>query len=438
MRLKSLEEFLRPTNLLDKVRGVALGAKGGRTIDLDDLDEVEGNDYAGAMERATATIVALGRDVAVDDEALTILLPDLLGGDHKVIPFGRGLALGADNPRQMWRSIVAQVESTDEPQVGLLGGFLQGLQTSESALADVLLDEAVEDAALAKWFPILQTFATIDAKATVRLHRALELGRAPITAFRYLAMGRASDTIPGPELKQLLFAISAQPGGNPVAIDILSMRIHSDRSDKTELMPEVCEIGRALLTSYAFPAGSCGQRAQREDYELSVIARASLGGDCGKRITRQLCRGLLVAVEGHSVSAFEYSDLITGLLKIHPDDVLDELLSGGERARSRSVAFIADLARHHKSPMYAVPDAALLGWCDLDPQARYPFAAAIVPLFDESGDEVPSQWKEISRALLLKAPNKADVFREIVSRLYPTGGIGSLSSQYESRLKLLN
>jgi hypothetical protein len=43
-RLKALEEFLRPKDLLDKVRGVVLGAKRGRSIDLADLDEVENDD----------------------------------------------------------------------------------------------------------------------------------------------------------------------------------------------------------------------------------------------------------------------------------------------------------------------------------------------------------------------------------------------------------
>ena len=33
-RLKTLEEFLRPNDLLDKVRGVVLSDKGGRSIDL--------------------------------------------------------------------------------------------------------------------------------------------------------------------------------------------------------------------------------------------------------------------------------------------------------------------------------------------------------------------------------------------------------------------
>ena len=196
VRLRTLEEFLRPKDLLDKVRGVVLSDKGGRNIDLDDLDEVETDDVAGAMERAAVTINALGRDVAKDDEAFKVLLPDLMEANGKVITFGHGLALGADNPEEMWHSITAQMAATETPTVTLLGGFLQGLRTSDPALADALMDEAVEDAILAEWFPVLQTFVPIDPKATSRLHRALELGRAPITAFHNLAAGRASDAIP--------------------------------------------------------------------------------------------------------------------------------------------------------------------------------------------------------------------------------------------------
>lgn len=437
VRLKTLEEFLRPKDLLDKVRGVVLSDKAGRSIDLDDLDEVENDDVMAAMERATATIETLGRDVAKDEETLKTLLPDLMQGDGKVITFGRGLALGADNPQEMWHSIVAQMAATNKSTVTLLGGFLQGLRTRDPTLADTLMDEAVEDAVLAEWFPVLQTFVTIDPKATVRLHRALDLERAPITAFHNLAGGCVSDTVPGPEFKRLLLAINACPGGNSVAIDILSMRIHSDRSDKRASVPEVTEVGRALLEAYDFQREN-GRRRQREDYELSVIVKASLGGNDGKPIVRKLCRKLLAATRNRSASADEFNDLMTGLLKVHPNDALDELISGDAKAQSRSVRLIADFTRHHKTPMDVVSDPVLLAWCDRDPQARYPFAAAIAPLFNQSHDEIPQAWKDITRSLLLKAPDKMAVFGEIVSRLRPTGGIGSISSQYESRLKLLN
>jgi hypothetical protein len=183
-----------------------------------------------------------------------------------------------------------------------------------------------------------------------------------------------------------------------------------------------------------------GQRTaiSAQDYELGVIVRASLAGDDGRPIARQLCRGLLAAAANHNVTAFEYNDLMEALLKVHPDDVLDEFVSGDEKAQSRSVSLIGEFTRHHKSPMDAVPDTTLVAWCNREPKARYRFAAAIAPLFDQKNDEIPHGWKDIAPLLLLNAPDKEAVFEEIASRLIPEGGVGSLSSQYESRLKLLN
>jgi hypothetical protein len=240
-RLKALEEFLRPKDLVDKVRGVVLDTRGGRSVDLDDFDEVENGDYLGAMERAAATVEMLGRDVAADDGAFNILLPDLVCGDNKVVGFGRGLALAAEEPRDMWRAMVAQMTATEKPGIGLLGGFLQGLHTRDRNLANALLDEAVEDPTLAEWFPILQAFPVIDDSGVARLHRALALGRAPITAYYNIAYGRACGEVPGPNLKSLIMAVNDKPGGNRVAMEILSMRIHADGTDKKPSVPEVAE-----------------------------------------------------------------------------------------------------------------------------------------------------------------------------------------------------
>jgi hypothetical protein len=54
-RLSALEEFLRPKDLVDQVRGVVL-VSGGGTIDLDDLDEIENKDFEGAAARMHRTV----------------------------------------------------------------------------------------------------------------------------------------------------------------------------------------------------------------------------------------------------------------------------------------------------------------------------------------------------------------------------------------------
>jgi hypothetical protein len=210
-RVKALEEFLRPKDLVNKVRGVVLGAKGGRSVDFDDFDEVESDDYAGALARAAATVEMLGQDVATDDAAFNALLPDLIRGGNKDVGFGRGLALAAEHPREMWRTMVTQVAATENPSVCLLGGFIDALGTRDRDLADSLLDEAVEDRTLAKCFPVLQAFGTVDLNGVARLQRSLAFGQAPINAYYNLASGRACDKLSGPDFKSLVLAINARP-----------------------------------------------------------------------------------------------------------------------------------------------------------------------------------------------------------------------------------
>ena len=96
------------------------------------------------------------------------------------------------------------------------------------------LDEALEHSVAGPRFVELQTSVTIDERGVKRLHRALDLGIAPIYKYHALANGRASDNIPGPALRDLLLVISSKPNGNIVAINILSMRLFSDLVQKRD------------------------------------------------------------------------------------------------------------------------------------------------------------------------------------------------------------
>jgi hypothetical protein len=431
-KLKALEEFLRPRDTISKVRGLVIGSNGGH-LDLDDLDEVEDNDFEAASARAAAAIKDLGKDVAADDTAFEAVLPELMHGGGKLHVFGAALGEATDNPREMWSAMVRQLAATEEGSVGLHGGFLCGLQKRDASLVDLFLDQAVNDDTLAKWFPVLQANVEIDARGVARLHEALGIGKAAITEFYYLAYGRASDRIPGPEFRDLATAIGSKPGGSAVAVQILSMRLHSDRTDKREPAPEVAEAGRALLAAFEFRGGN---RATREDHDLGVVLRASLGGPEGESIARRLCRDLMAAVARHEVHASDHDDLLEALFRVYPTATLDELFPGDEKTRRRSIQTLQSLERQ-TFVLDKVPDDVILGWCDRDPAVRYPIAAAIGPLFKREKDKEPHQWTELAPKLLLKAPDPPLVLNEIVARLHPTGWSGSLATLLESRLKLL-
>ncbi|MHC2313113.1 hypothetical protein ACVIHC_000159 [Bradyrhizobium diazoefficiens] len=123
-RLAALEQFLRPNDLINRVRGVVLGTDHGPNLDYSDNGASDAmGDTSRAIVRVQATVENLGRDVAVDASAFAVLLPELIAGGGRLVGFGWGLALGAQDPRAIWRDLVAQVAATKHPNLHVLHGI---------------------------------------------------------------------------------------------------------------------------------------------------------------------------------------------------------------------------------------------------------------------------------------------------------------------------
>lgn len=448
-RLTALETFLRPKDLVSKVQGLVVAARGG-SLDLEDFEDEDGNQEKtngdngprahekGREERRANNIRQLAQDVAADDSALSMLLPELMAHDGRVWVFAGALAEAAKRPREMWDAIVAQFAVSQHAGAGtiLLAGFLRGLQKRDAPLAEAILDQALEDRVLAPWFPELQARLKIDDHAIARLYRALELGAAPIDRYYSLAYGRACDEVPGAPFRDLVLAIARQPDGYAIGLEMVSMRLHTDHSEKREPLPEVREAGRLVLSEFEFRDDS--SRRVHEGYQLGVVARASLAGPEGIRLVRNICRRMTTAVEDHYISGDDYGDLLEALLQVHPIDVLDELFSGDKKSQKRSVGLFGDFRRADKAVSDVVSDETFLAWCDQDPAQRYPLVAAVATLFSRVKDGEPHQWTPLTESLLKKAPDPRLVLNEIVHRLHPSSWSGSLATKLEERLKLLD
>ncbi|HVR57244.1 MAG TPA: hypothetical protein VMT72_10500 [Pseudolabrys sp.] len=442
-RMTALEDFLRPENLVDRVRGLVVGAP-GEALYLDDFDDdwedVEAEkDKARPKphqtERTARAVRRLGHDVAVDEVAFRTLLPDLMSGNGREQIFGEALAKAVKNPRAMWDAVVTQFAAAEGARLTLLGGFLHGLQMRDAALADGVLDEALEAPALAGSFPTLQAVAIIDAPALARLHRALDLGIAPISRFSDLADSRACNTLSGQQFYDLVLAIARKPGGNQVGIEMISMRLHFDRSAKREPAPEVREAGRMLLSEFEFH--SKDRQRSREDHDLSILVKATLGRPDGTLVVRQLCRRLMTTVANHYVRRHDHAMFLKGLLGVHPFIVLDELFSADAKSIEHVVYFFQALAQHRKNVFDDVSNDILLEWCDRNPAGRYPVMASVAPLFTGEGYIEPTGWQPLAGKLLEKAPEPQRVLNEIVRRLQPPVWYGSRPAELERRQELL-
>jgi hypothetical protein len=435
-RLAALDAEIRPVNLIDRISAIVFSNRGGNLdLDLDDLEEDEPTNFAAAHERMNAAVQDFGRAVANDPEIFNSLLPNLIAGEGKLWGFGRGLGLGAEDPRKLWSALIGQLAATAQARQNaqVLCGFLAALNEKDAALTNTLLDEAVTHPALATWLPILQTAVPVDARGVARLKQALALNQAPIASYGFLRIGRATDPISGPDLKDLLLTIAAKDNGYYVAVEILSMRLHGDHTAKREPSPEVIETGRELLRRLDFAAS-----ARREDHNLNMIARASLKGDEGASLVGEFCRKLMKGTADYHVRAYHHHDLFAALIRTQPIAALDALFGGDSKAKKNAIRVINDIVRLvEKNPLSGIPDDSLLEWCERNAAVRYPIMASLITPF--SGDEkTPLQWTGTARQLLKQAPDRLAVFKEFMPNFHTTSWSGSLASHMETKLPLLD
>lgn len=432
-RLEDLLARLGPVGVAQRVRALVLQPAQGSYIDADDIDGDPPESFEAREKRLVETVEKLGRSVACDEEVLDQLLPELLGSGGRLIGFGRGLALGAPDPKALWSKLVTQVAAGQKSYVSVLGGFISGLSDRDRASAGELLDEATTNGSLAAWFPYLQSFGGLDDVALKRLHRVLGLGDVPVAGFDWLGYYSQADELPEEDLANLLLAIAAKPDGAAVVVRILAQRIRLARNRKQVLALRLVRVGHVALNGYSLKK----DKHDREDHDLGEVIRGTLIGDEGMPVARRLCNALRLAVANHQVYAFDQDALTSSLLAVQPTVVLDEFFEGDERARTASVELLTRQTRHQKNPMATVSAELLLEWCDHAPTVRYPIAAAVGALFEEADEEL-SAWRPLARQLLERAPGPLVVFNELVDRLHPMSWSGSLATKLESRLKLLD
>lgn len=431
-KLVDLEKVLRPKDLVQKVRGLVLSPH-ARGLDIDDADYDGDEDIATSLDRTTRMAEMLGRDVVNDAAAFAKLLPEMVSGQGGTWYFGSGLATGADDPATTWRMLVSQFVATPganrNPRV--LRGYLEGLSTRDDELTQTLLDEAVTHDVLAGWFPDLQTGVTIDTRAIGRLQQSLTLNEAPVDAFRNLALGRSSDSIPGPDLKGLVLAIAKKDGGFDVAVEILYMRLFSDKDAKKPVDRALVEAGREILGAVEF-----NRYRQDSDHRVESLIQSCLTGAEGTAVAEALCRKLITAISGRETYAFAHALLLKGLFQVQPSASLEAFFGGGRAERSLSSHIILEASHHHGNVLDCVPSDVLIAWCDRKPDEHYPFMAGVMSVYVGQEDQGGLEWSSAFLAILDRAPDRVAVLNQLAERFRPRSWSGSLAIAMQTRLPL--
>jgi hypothetical protein len=282
------------------------------------------------------------------------------------------------------------------------------------------------------WYPLLEAATKINGSGVQRLMRALDHGKAHMAAYHSLAYGRASDTIPANDLGALVMKIAAMPEGFDAAVEILYMRLHSEKDWKDGYCQETLDAGRQLMRRAEFSG-----RNDREDYRFAKIVKACMAGDAGAEPALEICGKLKNAFVTHVSHPYYYDDLLGSLFTVQPRACLDGFCAGDAELES-GIRFIDEVRRLKKSLLDMIPEGVLTAWCDETPVTRYPAVAGCIVISTGGGDGHPREWTKLALRLLEKAPDRIAVLRGFVSEFRGQGGWGSPVAIFEANAKLLD
>jgi hypothetical protein len=171
---------------------------------------------------------------------------------------------------------------------------------------------------------------------------------------------------------------------------------------------------------------------------IGRVAGYCLVGEKGAATVRKICQNLREAVSKHETYAFHHTELLKAVLEVQPFATLSALCGDDAEDLKLGMRILEESSPVRRNAFDAVPEAALIRWCDEKPETRYPAAAAALTAFEPSGQPGRLQWTGTSRKLLDKAPNRVEVLKQFTRRFSPSGWAGSRASIVESNAMLLD
>ncbi len=436
-RLEALKTELAPNDLEQRCRAYIFSNSHTLSF-IDDLDD-DGN-VSSRLGRTDEIVYDLGVQLGNNQEIFQKLLSGLTlpasqGAPSYFHALGRGLAQNS-NKKEVWSALKEQllITDTDKRNPDVLRGMVWEARQNDPDLAEIWLDEVLKDPVLGRWLPCFQH--PIDQRGLKRLHEALDKDISDLWFYQQIAYGRAHEAISDDDLADLIQKISAKENGRYVALEILNMRFHRDRSERESLPPhseKLLSVARGLLSTHSFEDK---RHRQDSDYNLSKIAKECLKGEPGAMAVVNISKNLAVQIGDFKVYAGDYPQLLNSLAEVHPQAFMDAFL-GEDTVNVRKYRLFSHDFDRERNPLDYISDDAIIEWCEKNPAHNYPIIADVVKAFDDpQGEDTQAQWRTITHLLFEKAPNLEQVLKEIGENIRPSGWSGSLASILQRRLAL--
>ena len=428
-KLRAIERALAPGSLVERVRAQVVHNSG------DFYDDIDSQDYEAQLARRESALIELGEILAGNIEILDKLISDLVACNTRMTlsPFAKGLVDAGGDRRAIWERLVTSFNLSDPTtrSAEFMACYLSNLQSVDADLVEILLQETQNDPCLSEWFPFLQARVAVSTEGISRLKQSLVTGNVPADRFRGLAYsGRSLDDYAIWELTPLILSLK---GGFQIALDIVWIRILSDRNEKRTLSPELLAAGRLVVEAFDFK-----QKSSHDAHSLGEVIQACLSGPEGVFAVERTMERLKTLHSNHEISFIEENEILGALLVAQPRATLSTLFTSESSKEDRT---LYKLFGHYDllgSPFDRVPPTLLLSWCDEDAAARYPLIASQISAFNKNHNSNERQWNSTALALLERAPDRIEVLKCYIDQFCPMSWSGSRAAIWEANAQLLD
>ncbi|WP_416768238.1 hypothetical protein ACM66T_07545 [Sulfurimonas sp. ST-25] len=433
-RLKVLSELAKPTTLIRRARLYALTDRNGYLS----LEETIEDTSSGSEKyhRINEETYELAKEVIADESVFNALLPELVMAKNygRLYFFGQGLAAGTVKHMELWGKFINELSNIPdgECQIQMLEGFLNELQRIDIDVCNQLLDNAVYDETLCRYFPWLQNSIELDKKAVERFCDALEFEHASIMSYIGIAYGRSHESINDSDLCTLLYLMVSKKDGLLPAITILGMRVYSSSSEKKYLSDEIKKLACKLVPEFDFIRDDY-VRHDNYDHEIARIIEACFVEEYAKEAAIKVCNNLLPILKDYWSYQTNYYATLTALAITKPQIFLDSFVSFDLEA---GIEYQSDM-RDRGTPLEEIDDEIIKAWCEIEPAKRFEQIAGTIRPYKKDSNSEELVWSPLALYIIRYAPIPINVLEKFGDIFYPNSWSGSLSSMMESRLTLI-
>lgn len=394
-----------------------------------------GEDWGAFAQRVDSEVMKLGLQAVLESEALPAVLPRLLRTNGHGEAFGSGLAQAVSSVQTTWRTLVDAWREVPQDcrDPALLRGFLRKLAQRDRDLVEACLDQCATDQDLAPALPALQRSVGLDEYGFRRLRRALKDDLIPVDEFRCLiSVSWDAKTMPDSAGTLLVdLAATRKDSAFETAVHVLMHWLVTVWHGRADALGFVL-LCRDILRYVHFSTFSDDQSDA-----MARITEQAVTGLGGCDIATLVARQLREAVRSDIQAAFYNQEVLRVLLALQPEATLNALYVGSDEDRRYVLDLFTQAAPQGAVATEQLDPESMCRWCADDHVHRYQFMAMIVPVIhvDHQGT---AQFTALAETLVRNAPDRAQVFHTLVTRMDPILWSGSRAAILEQRLSALD